>query len=85
MKWGGNSTITRGQPSQEHGGNTYCFATKADSLQDTGYNMCSPLALSGLRGLASGCLYVPYLAHGLCSAHLCSNFSARPYIPAGSP
>lgn len=29
--------MTRGQPSQECGGNTYCFARKADSLQGTGY------------------------------------------------
>ena len=34
---------------------------------------------------ARGHLYFLYLAHELNSAHLCSNFSARPYISAGSP
>jgi len=29
--------MTRGQPSQECGGNIYCFARKGDSLQGTGY------------------------------------------------
>jgi hypothetical protein len=41
MKWGKEkdkkSTITGGQPSQECGGNTYCFARRAESLLGTGY------------------------------------------------